>query len=57
MREKMFLFLLKKPPVKRSVHRDKRAKDIPREAVNRLEKENRAKILPLAKKEKAPNLG
>jgi len=38
----------------RSVHRYKRGKDILREAVNSLEKQNRAKIVPLAKKEKAP---
>jgi integrase len=37
----------------RSVHRYKRGKAILREAVNALEKQNRAKILPLAKKEKA----
>jgi integrase len=38
----------------RSVHRYKRGKDILREAVNSLEKQNRAKIVPLAKKRKAP---
>jgi integrase len=38
----------------RSVYRYKRGKDILREAVKSLEKENRAKIVPLAKKEKAP---
>lgn len=41
----------------RSVHRYKRGKDILREAVTALEKQNRAKIVPLAKKEKAPTLG
>jgi integrase len=41
----------------RSVHRYKRGKDILREAVNSLEKQNRAKIVPLATKEKAPTLG
>jgi hypothetical protein len=41
----------------RSVHRYKRAKNILREAVNSLEKQNRAKILPLAQKAKAPTLG
>ena len=38
----------------RSVHRYKRGKAILREAVTALEKQNRAKIVPLAKKEKAP---
>jgi integrase len=38
----------------RSVHRYKRGKSILREAVNALEKQNPSKILPLAKKEKAP---
>ena len=38
----------------RSVHRYKRGKDILREAVTALEKQNRAKIVPLPKKEKAP---
>ncbi|HEY8558901.1 MAG TPA: hypothetical protein VIL74_00755 [Pyrinomonadaceae bacterium] len=38
----------------RSVHRYKRGKSILREAVTVLEKQNRAKILPLAEKEKAP---
>jgi integrase/recombinase XerD len=38
----------------RSVHRYKRGKNILREAVEALESRNPAKILPLAKKEKAP---
>jgi hypothetical protein len=40
----------------RSVHRYKRGKDILREAVKALENQKPAKILPLAKKEKAPTL-
>jgi hypothetical protein len=41
----------------RSVHRYKCGKNILREAVNSLEKQNPTKILPLTKKEKAPTLG
>jgi hypothetical protein len=41
----------------RSVHRYKRGKNILREAVAALEKQNPTKILPLTKKEKAPTLG
>ena len=39
----------------RSVHRYERGKDILREAVERFDKPNRARIVPLVRKEKAAN--
>ncbi len=55
--ERFANFSTQMTPQNGSFYRYKRGKEILREAVNSLEKENRAKILPLAKKEKALTLG